>query len=156
MFPGGVYLGLAFSICIMFPDGVFLGWAFSLGWLEVAPASGSGRGQKRMRSTVICFHLNKTQKPEHIHTPQLYRHKQKLKTIHILDQAEARKHSALISSQKIQFVISMCLFLCIYVGVGVCVFIVFCVHGEFPCPKCGWIVTVNREREALNTTPLWA
>ena len=67
-FPRGVFLGLAFSICIMFPDGVFLGWAFSLGWLEVAPASGSGRGQKRMRSTVICFHLNKTQKPEHKHT----------------------------------------------------------------------------------------
>ena len=46
----------------------------------------------------------------------------------------------------------MCLFLCLYVGVCVCVFIVFCVHGEFPCPKRGWIVTVNRERGALNTT----
>ena len=46
----------------------------------------------------------------------------------------------------------MCLFLCLYVGVSDCVFIVVCVHGKFPFPKCGWIVTVNREREALNTT----
>ena len=50
----------------------------------------------------------------------------------------------------------MCLFLCLYVGVSDCVFIVVCVHGEFPFSKCGWIVTVNREREALNALPLRA